>query len=216
MRQFIRLIVVVTLTVAMSGCFGLAHVQVTVPPLEIKCTVLNATKDTNESFRSVLIVVPDFYGESEAFASLVNGNITQDALYQWQKADSDKDNKISASFHEERRYIGSMFPFSPSRDTMESRTLFIWPEGSSSLYRIKLHGNQAITEKTDIKILKESQPAAIKDSTKNKAGISRETEIEHEIAYYRNAKWSKAERLKILENLRSKNLDKLIIELKNN
>ena len=194
-----------------SGCIGLSHVQVNVPAFEVSGVIIGYENTINEN--SFYIVVPEFYGASGAFVSLVKGNLTTDSLYQWKEAYLSKYKVIDAKFIEENRYIGSMFPFSHRKETMESRILFIWVKGSDNVYKVTVHGVDASVEKTNIKLLKNTLPDSLRGGIKEQWGGPREKQIEEESEFYKRVNWKKADNLKIQEVSRNSQLDKLKFEL---
>ena len=119
MSKLVKFILIVLAVSVVSSCVGLGHVQVNVPPLTI--TGVTLSKES-----PIFIVVPEFYGSSDAFVSLVKENLSDDSLYTWKEIEPSQEGIFTVNFIQENRYIGSMVPFSPSKETMESRKLFIW------------------------------------------------------------------------------------------
>ena len=139
-------------------------------------------------------------------------NVTN-SLYQWNEVDLSKDQVIKTHFNEENRYIGSMFPFSPSKETMESRIIFIWVNGSDTVYIITVHGVHASAEKTKLKLLRNTLPVSLRGGIIEQWGGPREKQIEDEIDFYKRVNWEKADNLKIQAVSRDSELDKLKFEL---
>jgi len=194
-----------------SGCIGLSHVKVNVPAFEVSGVVTGDENIISEN--SFYIVAPEFYGASGAFVSLVNEKLFTDSLYQWKEAYLSKDKEINANFNEEHRYIGSMFPFSPSKETMESRIVFMWVKGSGTVYKVSLHGIDASVEKTNMKLLKNKLPDSLRGGIKEQWGGPREKQIEEESDFYKRVNWEKADNLKIQKVSRNSQLDKFKFEL---
>ena len=206
-----KIVLVAMVVSIISGCVGLSHVRVNVPAFEVSGVVAGQKNATDVYF--FYIVVPEFYGASGAFVSLVNGNLTTDSLYQWKEAYSSKGQLFNTNFNEENRYIGSMFPFSPSKETMESRIIFIYVNGSDTVYKVFVHGDDASVEKSNIKLLKNILPDSLRRGIKEQWGGPREKQIEDEIEFYRRVNWEKSDDLIIQEVSRDRKLDRLKFEL---
>jgi hypothetical protein len=206
-----KFLAVLMLASIMSGCLGLGHVRVNVPVFEVSGVVIG--DENTISPNAFYIVVPEFYGVSGAFVSLVNGNLRNDSLYQWKEVYISKDKVIDTKFNAESRYIGSMFPFTHSKDTMERRIVFIWRKGFDDVYKVTMHGAEASVEKTNMKYQKNILPESLQGDIEKQWGGPREKQIEEEIDFYRRVNWEKTEILKIIHVSRNSQLDKLQFEL---
>lgn len=116
----------------LSGC-GLSHTLVKMPEFSV-------TLATHKNNENILVVVPEFYGESGAFVSLISGNLDYNSSYSWEELKIKPNSRQTIEVYEESRYIGSMFPFVPSRDTMESRVVFI--NQGNNIYRVYVEGKK--------------------------------------------------------------------------
>jgi len=214
LERLVRALSVVTIAASISGCLGLAHVSVEVPSLELSGELVNETSSLAGG--SIYILLPEFYGESDAFLSITTGKLKSDSLYQWQKIDIGQEKIFSAKFDKESRYIGFMVPFSPGKEVMESRTIFIWPTASKTMYRIRVNGNKPTVEETNIEILKDNLPESLRYEAEKKWGGPRERQIAEELEFYKKAKWDSTNDLHVVEVLRNGELDSLTIELQIN
>ena len=209
MSKLVKFILIVLAVSVVSSCVGLGHVQVNVPPLTI--TGVTLSKES-----PIFIVVPEFYGSSDAFVSLVKENLSDDSLYTWKEIEPSQEGIFTVNFIQENRYIGSMVPFSPSKETMESRKLFIWKKGDEVAYKVTIHGMDITIEKANIKVLKMELPKSLRAEVQEQWGGPREKQIEEEIEFYKSVNWEQTKGIQATNLSRNKQIDKLELLLKFN
>ena len=207
----IKAFAILILSIAMFGCMGLAHVNVNVPAFEVIGTVVDVENESMSD--SALLIAPKFYGSTDALISLLKESLKNTYFYQLQRVDVIRDRSFTAKFNEESRYIGFMVPFAPSKETMESRTIFVCFNKLDTVYRVKLHGNKSIVEKANITELRSSLPTSLRGDTETKWGGPIEKQIREEVDFYTKINWLKTSELRVVDILRNSNLDKLSFEL---
>ena len=90
--KFIALIIV---SVLVSGC-GLSHTMVKVPLFIVTITVSNKYDG-----KSIYVVAPDFYGESDAFVALIIGKLDNNSSYYWREINFVEDNRKESTLMKE-------------------------------------------------------------------------------------------------------------------
>ncbi len=109
-----------------------------------------------------------------------------------------------------------MFPFSPSKETMESRMIFIWKKGDELVYKVSVHGVDISIEKANIKELKKKLPESLREEVKTQWGGPREKQLEEELEFYKSVNWEKSNGIQVTKLIRNKQIDKLELLLKFN
>lgn len=206
----LRSIVLFILSVQLAGCFGIAHVQVNVPPIEIAGTVSKISSRSSKD--SITIVVPNIYGEDNAFVDLVGERLASSHNYNWKIIPINKDRHFITVFKEESRYIGFAPPFSPSEEEMESRLFFLWLDRSDIVYRVKLIGDRSVARKIDISAYRSAIPKIRRSDIKEWDLVQRQIELESNL--YRKTKWKKAKEMEINSIVRDSKLDKMNFNLR--
>ena len=216
LKLFRNLIIfnIFALLAVICGCMGISHVKVSIPPFDVVGKISDVADGLYSD--SVYIINPEFYGESAAFISLVKNRLSNDSLYQWRRVDITRKRIISAKFDRESRFIGFMAPFSPSKKTLKSRTIFVWMNNSQTIYRITIHGNKSTVEKANVSEVRNSLPVSLFANIGSNLNYSREQEIKKEKEFYRKVKWEKTDEIRIIEIARSNSLDSLRFALYEN
>ncbi|MBV1911890.1 MAG: hypothetical protein KUG78_21535 [Kangiellaceae bacterium] len=159
---------------------------------------------------NVIVLVPEFYCESEAFVSLVSEKLDQNSSYHWNTLNLHSKSKGSLEVNEQSRYIGSMFPFTPGRDTMESRVIFI--KKGNNIFRVYVTGLSVEVKVTDFDENKRSLPLSLSEGKVNEWGGPREAQIGEEVDFYKRVEWKNSGELKVIYLNRSSERDLIEVE----
>ena len=106
-----------------------------------------------------------------------------------------------------------MFPFTPSKDTMERRVVFIWSKEKDAIYKITIVGSSAEVHKTSFEQNRNFLPQSIASGKSNKWGGPRERQIGDEMEFYKQVDWEETEIIKVTKLNRSNELDEIEVSL---
>lgn len=144
MRSRSRVIVrKLVLALLFSGCFGLAHKAVEMPPLVVQGVVLAADGQPVVG-ETVTVVLSDFYAQPETLSALTSGAFEPDAQgYRFCAVRSGSNGDFSCRLSGESRYIGFMPPLMcPGESTLKSFLVGIRTSDGST-FAIDISGSDA-------------------------------------------------------------------------
>jgi hypothetical protein len=138
-------VIIRTLVVALlfSGCFGLAHTAVEMPPLVVQGVLLAADGQPVVG-EAVTVALSDFYAQPETLSALTSGAFAPGAHgYRFCAVRSGSDGDFSCRLSGESRYIGFMPPLMcPGESTLKSFLVGIRTADGSS-FAIDVSGSDA-------------------------------------------------------------------------
>ncbi len=111
-------------TLLLTGCVGIAHVKVDMPPLVVQGVLIDQSGQPIAN-QVITVALSDFYAQERTFEALHGDMAAKDQHgYRYCEVHSGPQGEFVCRLPGESRYIGFMFPFhNPSEDTLKSFVL---------------------------------------------------------------------------------------------
>jgi hypothetical protein len=201
-------------TALLSGCFGIAHVNVLVPKLELE--IAQTASAQAEAF-PVDIVRPGFGSESQTFLAIVKQSVTRsDLAYEVRSIDAAAGSPVQVTFPEEKRYVGvpvAIVPMNPSRESTESRVFFLSRGGENEVLRIRIVGEEVRIEEANLLEARSDMPSVLLGQRPGPLSDDWKKRIEAEVEFYQSIRWKNSGRLRVSMLRRQLDQDLVALEL---
>jgi hypothetical protein len=211
-RRFRHALTVVA-GLGLTGCVGIAHTLVSVPPLEVQ---LQSGPEAGAPER-VDVLRPQFWADGQTFLAVVKDSLVTDKVaYEWQPASLGDAHVAQVLFPKEERYVGFpifIIPFAPSNESSRNRRIFVRIAREDELYRISITGNKAVSEVTSLSAARRRLPAALQGARPTPPAPEWRTWSEAEEDFYKSVNWTKSRRISVRALQRNENRDILSLQV---
>ena len=182
-----------------SGCVGIAHRSVQVPPLDIDVHASQAYE--------IEILCPEFYAGSSTLIEVIGGSLNKKShRYDWRQVGTHSSNAVSTTCRKEDRYLGSLvvlfFVIGPNDKESRSRSLYVRVSDANKLYRIDHLADGAKVEELDLLGLHEQFPPMLNLPEPSATSTRSSEYYSVRMQYYNSLKWRPSNRIS-LSNVQS-------------
>jgi hypothetical protein len=145
-----------------SGCFGLAHVKMEMPPLVVQGVLLDV-EGRPVANETLTLALADFYSEPETLRALTSGTLDPAAYgYRFCTVRSGAEGDFACRLSGESRYVGFMPPLmcAPSETTLQSFLVGVRIADHTS-FAVRVAGTEAEVRVPTGPELELAKPAAL-------------------------------------------------------
>jgi hypothetical protein len=209
-RPVIRLCSVLAATATLTGCFGIAHTSVNVPPLEVR------VDRPDKAIGIVEVVRPEFYGENQALLALVTDAVDDKYPPYDRRSLRTSANATPLIFPKEDRYIG--FPLfvvgiPPSEETSKKHTVFFRIGSNGDVHRVDIRGNKVTVQKTSLATARSKLPAVLNGMRPTPPDPRWRIWFDAESKFHDSLQWEPSSELSVIELRRTPERDVLIVKI---
>jgi hypothetical protein len=197
----------------LTGCFGIAHTWVHVPPLEVH--VGTAGQTTNSDI-AVDVVRAEFYGNSQALVALVTDGV-EDKYPPYERRTLRTSGTTTAlTFAKEDRYVG--FPLfiiaiPPSEETSRSPTVFFRVASSGVLHRVDVIGSKATARTAKLADARAKLPPVLKGVRPSPPDPQWRIWFDAETKFYESVEWQPSSGFSVIDVKRAPERDLLVVRI---
>jgi hypothetical protein len=213
-RPFCRALVLLA-ALGLSGCVGIAHTLIPVPPLQVQLQ----TTPTATAMGQIDVLRPEFWADGQTFVALVKDSLVSDKVaYEWQAASLSKVRATEVVFPKEERYIGFpvfIIPWGPSNESSRKRRIFLRVANDDELYRVSITGDKAVIEVTSLAAARRNLPPALQGPRPVPPAPEWRAWSEAEEEFYKSITWRESRRISVNGLQRSDSRDVLSLQVGN-